>query len=408
MRNLKRFALLPPALFSLLMLCSTIAWARTPWKLKQLSSPPRTYAAPGFQEEGVRALFFDGVQWQGKPTRIFAWYGVPANHGTQRVPAVVLVHGGGGTAFANWVRLWNDRGYAAIAIDTCGSVPIPAGNNTWHRSLLGGPPCWDVSFQQIDWPEKDQWTYQAVAAIVLADSLLRSLPEVDPRRIGITGISWGGYLTSIAASVDPRFRFAAPVYGCGYLGDDSYWLPHFKKMGEAKASKWLKLWDPSVYLHSAKMPFLWVDGTNDQFYPLDSLQKSYRLPRGPRTLTLRVRMPHNHDEGERPEEIQAFADHLLRSGAPLATVRNQGRKGQTAWVTYKAQTPVTKAELNYTSENGTWHERHWNTAAAELDPDKHTIRATVPMDATAYYFNLIDQRGLIVSSDWQAADGTVR
>lgn len=32
---------------------------------------------------------------------------------------MVLVHGGEGTAFAKWVRLWNERGYAAIAMDTC-------------------------------------------------------------------------------------------------------------------------------------------------------------------------------------------------------------------------------------------------------------------------------------------------
>ena len=38
------------------------------------------------------------------------------------------------------------------------------------------------------------------------------------------------------------------------------------------------LWDLSVYLAHAAMPFLWVTGANDFAYPLDSLQKSYRLP----------------------------------------------------------------------------------------------------------------------------------
>ena len=36
---------------------------------------------------------------------------------------MVLVHGGGGTAEAEWVRIWNARGYAAISMDTCGCVP---------------------------------------------------------------------------------------------------------------------------------------------------------------------------------------------------------------------------------------------------------------------------------------------
>ena len=63
--------------------------------------------------------------------------------------------------------------------------------------------------------DEDQWVYHAVASVVRANSFMRSLPDVDPERIGVTGVSWGGFLTCIAASIDDRFRFAAPVYGCG-------------------------------------------------------------------------------------------------------------------------------------------------------------------------------------------------
>ena len=79
-------------------------------------------AASGSKAGSVKALFFDGLPWKGKPTRVFAYYGIPSNEGGGKVPAIVLVHGGGGTAFARWVKLWNDRGYAAIAMDTCGAV----------------------------------------------------------------------------------------------------------------------------------------------------------------------------------------------------------------------------------------------------------------------------------------------
>ena len=389
-----------------LLLSSVTVWARVPWDLRSLSNPPHTYPAPEFHENDVRSLFFDGGSWRGKRTRVFAWYGVPTNANSERVPAVVLVHGGGGTAFANWVRLWNGRGYAAIAIDTCGSVPIPADNDTWQRSSSGGPPCWEESFDQIDWPEKDQWPYQAVAAIILANSLLRSLPEIDPNRIGITGISWGGYLTALAASIDHRFRFAAPVYGCGFLGEDSYWVPRFRMMGAVKARKWLHLWDPSVYLKMAKMPFLWVDGTNDLFYPLDSLRKSYLLPRAPRTLSIRVRMPHSHDEGERPLEIYAFADRILRSMPPLATVEAQGQRGELVWLIYTSQIPITKVDFNYTKDRGEWKDRQWTTVPAESQ-GQHKFRATLPPGVTAYYFNLTDRYGLVVSSDLRfAASGT--
>jgi dienelactone hydrolase len=385
------------------------AVAGTPWNIKQLADPPRVYDAPGFHEPGMRALFFEGLPWQGKATRVFAWYGVPTNRSTGKVPAVVLVHGGGGTAYADWVRRWNERGYAAIAIDTCGSVPNVDPSKRTSNSLPplstrdenGGPAGWDASFDQVEWPVKDQWTYHAVADIALADSLLRSFAEVDANRIGIIGVSWGAYLTTIAASIDPRFRFVVPVYGCGFLGEDSFWLPAFEKMGFEKSRKWLKLWDPSVYLSRAKMPFLWVDGTNDFAYPFDSLQKSYRLPRGPRTLSFHLRMEHSPPAGERPEEIYAFADQHMKSGTPLANVSSIALNGRSAQIRYKSAVPLAKAELLYTRNEGAWKDRLWQVVPAEILEGKDTIRAIVPDGTRVCFFNLIDNRGLIVSSDYQ-------
>ena len=88
---------------------------------------------------------------------------------------------------------------------------------------------WDASFGQIDAPLEDQWPYHAVSAVVLAHSLLRSYPEVDASRIGVTGISWGGYLTCIVAGIDDRLKCAVPVYGCGFLGDNSAWVDRLAK-----------------------------------------------------------------------------------------------------------------------------------------------------------------------------------
>ena len=202
-------------------------------------------------------------------------------------------------------------------MDTCGSVN-DGGYKDHPRHEYGGPPGWG-GFDQIDQPIEDQWTYHVVVDVVLAHSLIRSFPQVDPNRVGITGVSWGGYLVCIVAGVDNRFKFAAPVYGCGFLGDNSVWLDHFKKMSSAEAEKWLNLWDPSVYLAQVQMPMLWVTGTNDFAYPMDSLQKSYRLPKPPRTLCVTVRMPHRHGgPGENPKEIYVMAESLFNNAASLA------------------------------------------------------------------------------------------
>jgi dienelactone hydrolase len=393
-----------PAISLFLFACfSMAAWGAGPWNLKALSKPPRTFPAASPQAQGLRAFFYQGPDWKGKPTRVFAWYGEPARPASAKLPAMVLVHGGGGTAFADWVKLWNDRGYAAIAMDTCGSAPSkgfgePGSSENRPRNEFSGPPCWEDSFSQLDLPPQDQWSYHAIAGIVLANSLLRTFPHVDPKRIGITGISWGGYLTALAAGIDSRFRFAAPVYGCGFLGEDSVWAPDFQRMGAASASRWLGLWDPSQYLKEAAMPMLWVAGTNDFAYPLDSLQKSYLLPHGPRFLSIRIRMPHSQQDGETPQEIQFLADQILKSGVPLPRLRSQGLKGPLAWATYSSKTAIVRAELTFTLDTGPWKERVWRAVPADMRGGKGKVTATVPAGTAVYYFNFVDSRGLVISS----------
>jgi dienelactone hydrolase len=406
MERIRRDAPLPLLLFVAFMaLCligphlSRSADAETmPWSIEALSKPPQAYPAPDFNAEGLKALFYEGVPYKGQPTRVFAWYGAPSGDGAGKSPGMVLVHGGGGTAFQEWVRLWNRRGYAAITIDTCGCVPHGE-YNKWQRHPFGGPAGWG-GFDAANEPIEDQWPYHAIADVILAHSLLRSFPEVDAERTGITGISWGGYLTCIVAGVDARFQCAAPVYGCGFLGENSAWLDAFEKVGPEKARRWLALWDPSGYLGHAHMPLLWVTGTNDFAYPMDSLQKSYRLPQGPRQLCIRLRMPHGHGgPGENPEEIQAFADSILKTGAPLPRITGQGRDGSSIWVTYSADALVAEAQLNYTKDAGIWKERRWESMPASLDPATHRVAATLPEETTVYYVNLIDNRNLVVSSE---------
>lgn len=370
------------------------------WDLGAFSKPPKTYPTSECAAPGVKSLFYDGPIFQGKPTRVFAYYGAPNSAAGKKMPAMVLVHGGGGTAFDRWVRLWNDRGYAAIAMDLCGCVPKREDKKkSWKRHDQGGPPGWG-GFEQIDWPAEDQWSYQAIADVLLAHSLIRSFPEVDADRIGVTGISWGGYLTSMVAGVDSRFRFAAPVYGCGFLGDNSVWLPTFEKMKPDQRARWLGWWDPSVYLRNARMPILWVNGTNDFAYPMDSWQKSYRTATGPRTLCLRVRMPHGHGAaGENPAEIHAFAESQLAAGIPLAKITGQGREGNRVWANFQSQSPIARAELTFTRDVGKWQTRKWETAAAQIDAAQNKVTATLPDGVKVYYLNLFDQRNLAVSSE---------
>ena len=362
------------------------------WDLVKLAAPSPTRPAEGFSEEGVQAIFYDGLPYKGRETHVFAWLGVPEVPAGTKVPGMVLIHGGGGTAFAEWVRLWNARGYAAIAMDTCGSVPggKPAER---PRHAKSGPPGWG-GYGQIDWPRKDQWAYHAIADVILANSLLRAHPQVDQDRIGVTGISWGGYLCSMVAGVDDRFRLAVPVYGCGFTTDHAF-AKSVTGLGEERAARWMRWWDPSAYLADANMPMLWVTGSNDFAYTFNALQKSYRLPKTPRTLCIRLRMPHGHQPGWAPKEIDAFAESVLNGAPPLIRITGQGAANGNAWATFESVTPVVKAELNVTRDSGPWQNRKWEALPAQVEAGK--THAELPAGTTVYYLTLTDERGLLVS-----------
>jgi len=376
----------------------TVRRVAPPWDMAVLARPPQVHAAPGFEAEGMRSLFYEGLPYKGKPTRIFAWYGAPKRPAGEKMPAMVLVHGGGGTAFDDWVRLWTGRGYAALSMDTCGCT---AGGTHGQRPRhdFGGPPGWG-GFDQTADPAADQWMYHAVADTILAVSLIGSFDEVDRDRIGLTGISWGGIVVCIAAGVDPRPKFVAPVYGCGFLDEPESLAAGFAAGQPEAAAKWLGLWDPRHYLARAKMPMLWVSGTNDFAFPLPALKKSYRTAPGERVLSVRAPMDHGQEQGAAPEEIRAMADHLLRGGPPLARVTGQGLDGRAAWATFRAGRPVVKARLEYTCDAGPWQPRKWQSVPADLAAGK--VAAALPQGATAWFFTLTDDAGLVVSTEHAA------
>jgi dienelactone hydrolase len=338
----------------------------------------------------MRAVFYEGMPYQGKRTTVFAWIGIPPHEPGQRLPGMVLVHGGGGTAYESWVRLWNARGYAAIAMDTVGNVP------TVGRHPEAGPGnCGD--FGETSQPITDQWPYHAVSAVILAHSLLRSLPEVDPERTAITGVSWGGFLTCITAGLDHRFRCAIPIYGCGYLADASAWIERISEQG-GKGREWCSLWDPSRYLPRVQAPIHWLAGTNDAAYWMPALARSYSLVRGRRGLSLLGNMPHGHGgAGEAPLEIAAIADHYLKAGPALPEFRREKVADGVFSASYHSRQRATQFVLHYTTAKDITPASEWS-ALPVPEPAGDRLRCALPPGTTMAFLNAITPDGLQVSS----------
>ncbi len=81
--------------FVLLAIAGADAAGAVRWNMAALSEAPRVWADPNRSVEGVQAIFYEGLPWKGQPTRVFAYYGLPEVSEGQKVPAMVLVHGGG-------------------------------------------------------------------------------------------------------------------------------------------------------------------------------------------------------------------------------------------------------------------------------------------------------------------------
>ncbi len=362
-----------------------------PWDMTALKRAPQFTL--GATTGLVQEVFYEGEPFRGKPTRVFGYLGRPVNPSRGKSPAMLLVHGGGGQAFREWAQMWAERGYVALAMDTAGQGPGRI------RLPDGGPDQDDNSkFRSFaDSEVMEMWTYHAVAAVVRGHSLLAGLPDVDASRVGITGISWGGYLTCIVSGIDDRLKVSVPVYGCGYLHENSVWLPRFTQMGDEQSKRWVRWFDPSRYLAGVRCPILFVNGTTDFAYPLDSYQKSYRAVPGPVDLAVTVDLKHSHQAGWAPPEIALYVDSELRGGKPLARLGKTMVSAGTVSASVTAGVPLKKAELSYAKPEGVWQKRVWKKTEARIEGGR--IVATLP-DAgpLVCFLTVTDERGATTSS----------
>jgi PhoPQ-activated pathogenicity-related protein len=204
-----------------------------------------------------------------------------------------------------------------------------------------------------------------------------------------------------------------PVYGCGFLHEgESVQKPSIDKLGDHKA-KWVKEYDPGSLLPRCRVPILFVNGTNDVHYVLDSYMKSYNAVPGEKHIRIQVKMPHGHPPGWAPQEIGLFIDSKCRSGKALPVLGQPRLDGDLVKVTVNS-TPPTKlksAALHYTTDGGLRSKRAWITVPASISSDTiETNNAIVtqvnevtapkpPTNANTWYLSVTDERHAMISTE---------
>ena len=376
------------------------------WDTKALFEKPLLHDTAERPARGMRSFFYEGADYKGKATWVFAYYAAPKGKAPEGGwPAVVCAHGGGGTAYPEWVKYWNNKGYAALAMDLEGHLP---GGNSHH--LEGNHPA-NVTHRnagpsRIDWfgdraqPDKEQWFYHAVADVIRANSLLRTFPELNPAKIGLNGISWGGTVVSAAAGVDSRLAFAIPVYGGGFIHESdneglAQWFPP-KNMTAQQFNDYRKKWDPSAHLPHAGMPMLWVTSVADPVFQIDIVAKSARTAGGESLLCLRPWMIHGHGNGwNDAPEISQFADSIVKDGPPLPKLQKPQIIPETQIVhtNYEGKGKFTEAWIYFTKSTGKWKNRKWNFIECSIQDKKLISKKTLPKDTSSFFVYVFRDRG---------------
>jgi hypothetical protein len=160
------------------------------------------------------------------------------------------------------------------------------------------------------------------------------------------------------------------------------------------------------------VPILFVNGTNDVHYVLDSYMKSYNAVPGEKQLRIQIKMPHGHGPGWAPQEIGLFIDSKCRSGKPLPVPGKPVIEGGQVKLSCMSFTGVKKAELNYTVDGGLRSKREWTTVPATIGTST-TLSGGVlvyntnitapkpPANANTWYLTITDDRDAMVSTTVQ-------
>jgi dienelactone hydrolase len=221
------------------------------------------------EEDGIR---IEDMSWKALDGELVPGFVMRQTAAQGRLPAVICLHGSGGsresessrtfgngeyttfgqqkshTRLLGWARELARRGYLTIAITQRGlDKRLPRINEQANVMLVEGRTAMGAVLYEI----RQAITY------------LQSRPDVDPERIGTTGLSFGGITAFYTWILDERVAAAAPICGgvgsvelfarigsIGYHGT-YWWIPGMLAKGDqadfaaALAPRPLMVWSPT-------------------------------------------------------------------------------------------------------------------------------------------------------------------
>ncbi len=234
---------------------------------------------------------------------IEAWVMRPA--GSRRIPAVLEIHGGPhaayGCAFMYQFQLLCAAGYAVIYAN-------PRGSRGYSEAFAAAT--------HHDWGGKD---YEDLMRVV--DHALAHYSWIDPRRLGVAGGSYGGYMTNWIVGHTQRFRAAvsmrttcdrAAQWGTSDIG---YHNGQWEFPGAPwEAPEFYRERSPITYVREMRTPMLILHGEDDLRCPVAQSEQLFVALHKQGTPVLFVRFPgesHGMSSSGQPRHRLAQLRHIL-------------------------------------------------------------------------------------------------
>lgn len=215
-----------------------------------LAIPPEVWAGPIGEWKQITSANaalkpawgeIKSVHWPSDNFTIQGWLLYPLNFDKSKTyPMVVSVHGGPSSMLHS---AWPGPHNFAVALSAAGYfVLFPNPRGSYGQG---------EAFTRANVKDFGGGDYRDIIAGV---NLVPGLDRIDPQRIGITGWSYGGYMTMWAVTQTDRFK--AAVAGAGIANYQSYY-------GENQIDKWMVPFfgatvydDPKVYEKSSPITFI--------------------------------------------------------------------------------------------------------------------------------------------------------
>ncbi|WP_426701460.1 alpha/beta fold hydrolase [Rhodanobacter sp. Col0626] len=183
----------------------------------------------------------ESVEWNNEGFHVQGWLLYPTNYDPKKTyPMVVMVHGGPSSAV---IPRWPGVGYGAAPLSALGYFvfqPNPRGSFGQGEKYVQA--------------NRKDFGYGDLRDILAGvDAVEKKLP-VDDKRLGLTGWSYGGFMSMFVPTQTQRFR--AVVAGAGISNWQSYY-------GQNLIDQWMPPFfgatvydDPAVYAKSSAINFI--------------------------------------------------------------------------------------------------------------------------------------------------------